>query len=484
MDDIKRNDQEFENEITADAASETENYSEAINPQPIEETAAQPEVQPDIQPNIQPMSPYADEQPELIYNNEASETPQAPKPVFTEKVKKQKKPHKTLYAALGGGLAGGVIAIVLALALISTGALNFGYTKTPKNGTKKIYSSSGAAITNSSSGDAPSSADIIDKVGPAVVGIVCDFESQDWFWGSQTQQGSGSGVIINEDGYIVTNNHVIENATKITVNLISGESYEGKLIGTDSRTDLAVIKIEPKTELSYATFGDSSTLRVGDSVIAIGNPLGEEFAGSASKGIISATNRTLTISDKTLTVLQTDAAINPGNSGGALVNDRGEVIGINTAKISDSSVEGLGFSIPSNEFMPVIKDLMENGHVTGRPLIGISGREITEQISKTYGYPVGVYVVEVSPFSGAEDAGIKNKDVILEVNGEEVKTVQEINDIRDKFKAGDKIKMKVYRKSTDKTFEVEVTLGEDNGSSQTSAESGLDGEGNSKENNK
>lgn len=484
MDDIKRNDQEFENEITADAAAETENYSEAINPQPIEETSAQPEVQPDIQPNIQPMSPYADEQSEIVYNNEASETPQAPKPVFTEKVKKQKKPHKTLYAALGGGLAGGVIAIVLALALISTGALNFGYTKTPKNGTKKIYSSSGAAITNSSSGDAPSSADIIDKVGPAVVGIVCDFESQDWFWGSQTQQGSGSGVIINEDGYIVTNNHVIENATKITVNLISGESYEGKLIGTDSRTDLAVIKIEPKTELSYATFGDSSTLRVGDSVIAIGNPLGEEFAGSASKGIISATNRTLTISDKTLTVLQTDAAINPGNSGGALVNDRGEVIGINTAKISDSSVEGLGFSIPSNEFMPVIKDLMENGHVTGRPLIGISGREITEQISKTYGYPVGVYVVEVSPFSGAEDAGIKNKDVILEVNGEEVKTVQEINDIRDKFKAGDKIKMKVYRKSTDKTFEVEVTLGEDNGSSQTSAESGLDGEGNSKENNK
>lgn len=484
MDDIKRNDQEFENEITSDAAAETENYSEAINPQPIEETPAQPEVQPDIQPNIQPMSPYADEQSEVVYNNEASETSQAPKPVFTEKVKKQKKPHKTLYAALGGGLAGGVIAIVLALALISTGALNFGYTKTPKNGTKKIYSSSGAAITNSSSGDAPSSADIIDKVGPAVVGIVCDFESQDWFWGSQTQQGSGSGVIINEDGYIVTNNHVIENATKITVNLISGESYEGKLIGTDSRTDLAVIKIEPKTELSYATFGDSSTLRVGDSVIAIGNPLGEEFAGSASKGIISATNRTLTISDKTLTVLQTDAAINPGNSGGALVNDRGEVIGINTAKISDSSVEGLGFSIPSNEFMPVIKDLMENGHVTGRPLIGISGREITEQISKTYGYPVGVYVVEVSPFSGAEDAGIKNKDVILEVNGEEVKTVQKINDIRDKFKAGDKIKMKVYRKSTDKTFEVEVTLGEDNGSSQTSAESGLDGEGNSEENNK
>lgn len=474
MDDIKRN-EEFESEIPETGASETEAYSEAINPQPIDEAP----VQPAFQPNIQPMSPYADEQPEVIYNNEASEAPQPPKPVFTEKVKKQKKPHKVLWADLGGGVAGGVIAIVLAIALISTGTVQFGYSKTSKDGKTKIYSSAGVSATKTQSGDTLTDADIIDRVGPAVVGIVCDFESQDWFWGSQTQQGSGSGVIINEDGYIVTNNHVIENATKITVNLISGESYEAKLVGTDSRTDLAVIKIEPKAELAYATFGDSSTLRVGDSVIAIGNPLGEEFAGSASKGIISATNRTLTISGKTLTVLQTDAAINPGNSGGALVNEQGEVIGINTAKISDSSVEGLGFSIPSNEFMPVIKDLMENGHVTGRPLIGISGREITEQISKTYGYPVGVYVVEVSPFSGAEDAGIKNKDVILEVNGEAVTTVQEINDIRNKFKAGDKIKMKVYRKSTDKTFEVEVTLGEDTGSSQTTADAGL---GSSEEN--
>ncbi len=456
MDDMERNNQEFEGIDKPE--STVDDYSEAIDPKPTEIAEAEVELHDDI-----PSSPYADEQP--VYGAEPE--PKA-KPVFTEKVKKKNKSHKTMWAALGGGIAGGIIAVVLTVALIGTGVLKFGITKTTKDGSTKIYSSSGVSVTKANSGDALTDADIIDKVGPAVVGIVCDFETEDWFWGTQKQQGSGSGVIINEDGYIVTNNHVIENATNVKVNLISGESYDAKLIGTDSRTDLAVIKIEPKDELPYVTFGDSSTLRVGDSVIAIGNPLGEEFAGSASKGIISATNRTLTISGKTLTVLQTDAAINPGNSGGALVNDRGEVIGINTAKISDSSVEGLGFSIPSNEFKPVISELMDNGYVTGRPLIGISGREITEQLSETYGYPIGVYVVEVSPFSGAEDAGIKNKDVILEVNGEAVKTVQEINDIRDKFKAGDKIKVKIYRKSTDKTFEVELTLGEDNSSSQTS----------------
>lgn len=460
MDDIKRNDFGSENNSVNE-----QNFDGVINPHPLNEKNDEEKV-------------YTGE---VVTNgikenfgkpSHSYETADSERTVFTEKVKKPKKERKNLWAALGGGVAGGIIAVVLAIAIMSAGSAG----SFSKSGTAKIYTGKKVeTVKTKTSGEALSDADIIDKVGPAVVGLVCEFESQDWFWGSQTQEGSGSGVIINEDGYIVTNNHVVEDASKITVTLISGESYEAKIIGTDSRTDIAVIKIEPKGELTYAAFGDSSTLRVGDSVIAIGNPLGEEFAGSASKGIISATNRTLTVSDKTLTVLQTDAAINPGNSGGALVNDRGEVIGINTAKISDSSVEGLGFSIPSNEFMPVIEDLIENGHVTGRPLIGISGREITEQLSENYGYPIGVYVVEVSPFSGAEDAGIKNKDVITEVNGEKVSTVQQINDIRDKFKAGDKLKMKVYRKSTDKTFEVEVTLGEDTDSSQTSADGyGLD----------
>ena len=195
--------------------------------------------------------------------------------------------------------------------------------------------------------------------------------------------------------------------------------------------------------------------------MAIGAPLG--YSQSVTQGIVSATNRTVDISEQTLTVIQTDAAINPGNSGGALVNMNGEVIGINTAKIADSSIEGLGFSIPSNEFLPVVEDLMENGHVTGRPLIGITGRAITEELSEQYGYPIGVYVVEVAPFSGAEDAGIKSKDVIIEVEGKKVESVEDINEIRDNFKAGETVKMKVYRKTTDKTLDLEITLGEDKG---------------------
>lgn len=388
-------------------------------------------------------------------------------PPFKETVKKEKKKMsvnaKIIIAAVLSAFGGCVITICLILGLLTVQSF-FGADVAIDSGSK-IYVSD-APVGEISDG-AVSVADVIDAAGPAVVGINCETEYTDWFWGtSSVQPSSGSGVIINEDGYIVTNNHVIEKATSVSVTLISGESYEAKLIGRDARTDLAVIKIEAEENLPHATFGDSSKLRVGDSVIAIGNPLGEEFAGSATKGIISATNRTMTISDSVLTVIQTDAAINPGNSGGALINMNGEVIGINTAKIADSSVEGLGFSIPSNEFLPVIEELIENGHVTGRPLIGITGRDITKELSEQYGYPIGVYVVEVAPFSGAEDAGVKTKDVILAVDGTDVSSIEDINTIRDKYKAGDTIVVKVYRKTEDKTLELKLTLGEDKSGAQ------------------
>lgn len=388
-------------------------------------------------------------------------------PVFRENVKKEKKPMsvnaKIAVASVISSIAGCLLTVLLIAALLLTNTVRFPSSVTKKTGNSKIYVSE-APAAEVKDGEGVSVPDIIDAVGPAVVGINCQTEYTDWFWGSSVQPSSGSGVIINEDGFVVTNNHVIEGADEVTITLISGETYETELVGRDARTDLAVIKVKDlDKKLPYAVIGDSSGLRVGDTVIAIGNPLGEEFAGSATKGIVSATNRTVDISEKTLTVIQTDAAINPGNSGGALVNMNGEVIGINTAKIADSSIEGLGFSIPSNEFLPVIEDIMENGHVTGRPLIGITGRAITEELSEQYGYPIGVYVVEVAPFSGAEDAGIKSKDVITEVEGEKVESVEDINVIRDKFKAGDKVKMKIYRKTTDKTLDVEITLGEDKG---------------------
>ena len=388
-------------------------------------------------------------------------------PVFRENIKKEKKPMsinaKIAVASVLGGLGGCVLAVIIVASLLFTNVIELSSANGSKKDSSKIYVSE-APLASVSDGDGISIPDIIDAVGPAVVGINCQTEYTDWFWGTSVQPSSGSGVIINEDGYVVTNNHVIENANNVTITLITGETYETELVGSDARTDLAVIKVKnPDKKLPYAVVGDSSKLRVGDSVIAIGNPLGEEFAGSATKGIVSATNRTVNISDKILTVIQTDAAINPGNSGGALVNMNGEVVGINTAKIADSTIEGLGFSIPSNEFLPVVEDLIENGHVTGRPLIGITGRAITEELSQQYGYPIGVYVVEVAPFSGAEDAGIKSKDVITEVEGEKVESVEDINEIRDKFKAGEKVTMKIYRKTTDKTLEVEVTLGEDKG---------------------
>ncbi len=408
------------------------------------------------------------EQPQTNCTYENIEQPEEEnmyeQPIYTETVekekKKMKKTTKLALLSLGSGICGAVLTVVIALSLLTSGILKVSVPSHSNIVPSKIYTSVGSDEESETAG---SYADMIDSVGPAVVGINCEAQYEDWFWGTSTQKGTGSGVIINEDGFIVTNSHVVEGAEKIQVTLIDGTVYDAKPIGTDSRTDLAVIKIEPEADkkLTFAAFGDSSQMRVGDSVIAIGNPLGEEFAGSATKGIISATNRTVNISNKTLTVLQTDAAINPGNSGGALVNAKGEVIGINTAKIADSTVEGLGFAIPSNELLPVIDELMTSGRVSGRPLIGITGRPITEQLSKQYGYPIGVYVVEVVEFSAAEDAGIRNKDVILEVNGETVKTVEDINNIRDKFKAGDKLDIKLYRKSADKNLNVELILGED-----------------------
>ncbi len=303
--------------------------------------------------------------------------------------------------------------------------------------------------------------EIVDKVGPAVVGISTKsntYYGYGYFGQSQVEQGSGSGVIISSDGYIVTNNHVVENAVELTVILNTNETYTAKLIGTDSRTDLAVIKIDA-SELPHATLGVSSDLRVGDTAIAIGNPLGQEFAGTTTQGIISGLNRSVTIDNKQLNLIQTDAAINPGNSGGALVNAYGHVIGINTAKISSSSLEGLGFAIPIDEAKPVIKELIDNGYVTGRPVIGIGGRAVTEEDAKAYNLKVGVYVSSMTPDSPAYMAGVKIGDIIVECEGKKVTTVDEINDVKNKKKPGDKMKIKVYRQGTYK--EITIVLGEE-----------------------
>lgn len=381
---------------------------------------------------------------------------------YTETVKTKQKTSlgfgKVVVISLISAIVGGTV-----FGFVSTGLQknNGGFSSNVTYYAKELATTDEEEANADNGRTVLNSEQIAEKVGPAIVGIVSSIESTSPFFGTTVQQGSGSGIIINQEGYIVTNNHVVEGATnnKVQVILSSGESYEAQIIGTDSRTDLAVIKIEPNEELHYATLGDSSDIKAGETAIAIGNPLGQEFAGSVTQGVISAVNRSVQVEDKQLTLIQTDAAINPGNSGGALVNSYGEVIGINTVKITQEGVEGLGFAIPINEAKPVIDDLINNGYVKGRPVIGISGRAITEEYSKIYGWPTGVMVIEVQPFSGAELGGLKSGDIIQKVNGEEVATVDDINEIRDEHKAGDQLTMDIVRNNEKMTLT--ITLGEE-----------------------
>lgn len=385
--------------------------------------------------------------------------------------KKAKKKKVSAFSA--------AVAVVLTAALSVSGAViiprAFNNNKIVKNSSSEGSSNTvGAAVVASSATDtadkkALSTPEIVDKVGPAVVGIINKATLSNYgnyfggIFGNQQQeqeveQSSGSGVVISADGYIVTNNHVVEGAQELVVILNTGDEYTAKLIGTDSKTDLAVLKIEA-SELTYAALGDSSDLRVGDTAIAIGNPLGQEFAGTTTQGIISGLNRTVTVDNKQLTLIQTDAAINPGNSGGALVNAYGELIGINTAKISSSSLEGLGFAIPIDEAKPIISELIDNGYVTGRPVIGIGGRAVTEQDARAYNLKVGVYVSSMTADSPAYMAGVKIGDIIVECNGKAVETVEDINEIKNQFAPGDKLKIKVYRQGAYK--DITLVLGEE-----------------------
>ena len=300
--------------------------------------------------------------------------------------------------------------------------------------------------------------------GPSVVGVKVDFYEQGFFGELQETSEEGSGIIYSEDGYIITNYHVVEDAisstsAQVTVTLSNQEEYTAKIIGTDSVTDLALLKIEA-TGLTPATFGKSSDLQVGELAVAIGNPLGQEFAGSVTVGYISALNRSITTDGRTYQLIQTDAAINPGNSGGALVNAKGEVIGINTVKVTDTTVEGLGFAIPSDDALKIIEELKLTGKIV-RPYIGIYGIDMDEATAQRNKLVEGVYVYQVFSGSPAEAAGISRGDIIVEFDGQQVKTKQELNNAKNKKSIGDKVKVKVYRGGDYQ--ELEITLSGDDG---------------------
>ena len=288
---------------------------------------------------------------------------------------------------------------------------------------------------------------VSEKVRASVVGVTCQSTA------NFSSSSVGSGIIMSEDGYIITNNHVIEGMTTIQVVLDNGETYDARLIGSDSRSDLAVIKVNA-TGLKAAEFGDSDKLEQGDPAIAIGNPAGLQLRNTVTYGIISAINRDIIVEDRTMTLIQTDASINPGNSGGPLVNEFGQVIGINTVKVGISYYEGLGFAIPMNTAKPIIDELISRGYVKGRPSIGISGTTLSERDSMFYGLPAGLLIDYVHPYSDAFKKGIRRGDIITKMNGTALSSTAEIKKIRDNFTAGDKVTLTIYRNSQEVDIEV------------------------------
>lgn len=293
------------------------------------------------------------------------------------------------------------------------------------------------------------------KVGPTVVGITNKAYVRDFFNRVQlAERGYGSGVIYDKSGLIVTNNHVVDGASEIIVSLADGRSAQGKVLGTDAATDLAVVKID-LDNLPVAEFGDSSTVQVGEPAIAIGNPLGMEFRGSVTVGIISALNRSVEIGEKKFTLFQTDAAINPGNSGGALVNADGEIIGINSAKIGVSNVEGMGFAIPINNVKPIIKELAAKGRVA-HPYVGAS--LIDKDIAKHYGFDMdlheGLFIMKLSKGGPLARSGARTGDIITEFNGVKVHTVVALRDEIAKHQVGDQVNITILRNETQMTLAV------------------------------
>lgn len=390
--------------------------------------------------------------------------------------KPKKKKNRTWLVAISSALAASVF---------TAAAFTAGFWIVDNNRDKgQLIQQSASATTVASSAGSTATAsttfngkkvltipEIASQVGPSVVGVInkTKVSTQQYFdpfsgryyyyqdpsasEDGTVEQGSGSGIIISEDGYVVTNQHVIDGASEISVILNTGDEITAKLIGQDTKTDLAVLKIDTDLDLTPAVLGDSTQVQVGELAVAIGNPMGMEFSGSVTAGIISAVNRTMTIDDRTYNLLQTDAAINSGNSGGALINQYGEVIGINSVKLSETGVEGMGFAIAISEAKPVIDELINNGYVTGRPLVGIT-------IQQT---PYGLFISSVEENSGAAAAGLQSGDMILEVDGQEVSSSSEINEIRDEKKPGDTLKFKISRQG--QTIEVDVTL-QENTSSQ------------------
>ena len=295
-------------------------------------------------------------------------------------------------------------------------------------------------------------AEIVDQTAPSVVEVFTETKKVSNWFQEYVMEGAGSGVILSEDGYIVTNHHVIDGASTIKVRTNNGQTYEAALKGTDSKTDLAVLKIEA-TDLLPAKLADSSAVRVGDFVIAIGNPLGE-LGGTVTDGIISAKDREITIDGQTMTLLQTSAAVNPGNSGGGLFDLDGKLVGVVNSKSSGSDIEGLAFAIPANTVLEITQELIRNGYVTGRPQLGISVTQLTRPGLNWQPYfdKPGLYVA-----GSSESNGLKAGDRIAEIDGTPINNAADISAVLDKHHVGDTVKVTAFRGGKEIAVSVKLT---------------------------
>lgn len=399
-------------------------------------------------------------QPRLLPSGAVPQTPREP----------EKRSRKGLWSFL---IAAGVLVLAVVAATVVASLRGGGAVPPVDGGTgdggdaSSIVNISGAEKTTipriqgeagvslvctAPAGEKLSIQDMYEKVNPSTVLVVAD---------KGEQASIGTGVIMTADGYIITNAHVISGGKDCWIALDTGYTYDAKLVGYSEERDLAVLKAVDAADLPAASFGDSDLCRVGDTVYAIGNPLGVELRGTLTDGIISAINRDLTVNDRTMNLIQTNAALNNGNSGGPLINCYGQVIGINTMKMSNfysssTTVEGIGFAIPIDTAKPIIDELIEKGYVSGRPAIGIDGETLPATYRIYYRLPEGIYVTRVYASSDAAAKGISEGDIITAINGIDVTTMEQLNRVKNQFTAGQTVTLTIYRSGS--SYDVEIIL--------------------------
>mgnify|MGYP002796420407 CR=1 FL=1 len=424
---------------------------------------------------------YSERQSQVMWQGDYYHSYQNPYAQAAQKPQKPKKEKKPM--SKGKKTALKVVAGVMACLMVSVGSIG-GFVALINNGYISVNNSGNSTepaftINKLVDNNQPASTvsgeltpqEVAKKVIPSVVCIQNYQRSNNnsmFFFGGGAQSGDagdevspvseGSGIIATSDGYIITNAHVVEGASSLKVILSDGTSYEAQLVGSDSITDLAVIKIDA-TGLQAAEFGSSGDLEVGDSVMAIGNPGGLELSSSVTQGIVSALNRQITNSETgyTMDCIQTDTAINPGNSGGALVNMYGQVVGINSSKIVAEGYEGLGFAIPIDDAQSVISNLKEYGYVKDRAVLGITGQYLDSMSARFYGLTSGMYVASISNES-VSNAGITQGCIITKIDDTNITSSSTITSYVSKLKPGDKVTLTVVNDLTGRTFTADVTL--------------------------